>query len=148
MYVQVWFQNQRAKMKKIQKKARQEGGNVSKGVCRDEELEEKAKAQIIKQEEQSESKGLFNKRLQRHKQKHLHNPLSTTSFDYNPRIRTPSQITFSFSYEIRPLFEISPLSFQITYSSCTLLIKPIAKIKKNIGNMLESIDLFTLPKTK
>ncbi|KAJ9596893.1 hypothetical protein L9F63_012074, partial [Diploptera punctata] len=47
--VQVWFQNQRAKMKKIQKKARQDNKNNKDDECSDEKIQ-KTK---VKEEEQS-----------------------------------------------------------------------------------------------
>lgn len=46
---QVWFQNQRAKMKKIQKKARQENKNNKDDECSDE----KGQKTKVKEEEQS-----------------------------------------------------------------------------------------------
>lgn len=49
IYKQVWFQNQRAKMKKIQKKARQDNKN-GKDLETDEEKGPKLK---VKEEEQS-----------------------------------------------------------------------------------------------
>lgn len=46
---QVWFQNQRAKMKKIQKKARQENKNNKDDDCSDD----KSQKTKVKEEEQS-----------------------------------------------------------------------------------------------
>lgn len=48
---QVWFQNQRAKMKKIQKKARQENKNNKEDEC----SEDKSQKTKVKEEEQSKN---------------------------------------------------------------------------------------------
>jgi len=48
---QVWFQNQRAKMKKIQKKARQENKNSKEDDC----SEDKSQKTKVKEEEQSKN---------------------------------------------------------------------------------------------
>lgn len=50
-YSQVWFQNQRAKMKKIQKKARQENKNNKEDEC----SEDKSQKTKVKEEEQSKN---------------------------------------------------------------------------------------------